>query len=57
MIDGFPAASASHPFSFHRRANRLQLHLVWRSDNDNPACQMLLEAIRAAVKAEARAAQ
>ncbi|KGF64940.1 MULTISPECIES: LysR substrate-binding domain-containing protein [Pseudomonas] len=34
-----------------------ELHLVWRSDNDNPACRMLLEAIRAAVKAEARAAQ
>lgn len=30
-----------------------ELHLVWRSDNDNPACMMLLEAIRAAVKAEA----
>jgi len=29
-----------------------ELHLVWRSDNDNPACMMLLEAIRAAVKAE-----
>lgn len=26
-----------------------ELHLVWRSDNDNPACSMLLEAIRAAV--------
>jgi DNA-binding transcriptional LysR family regulator len=31
---------------------RSELHLVWRSDNDNPACMMLLEAIRAAVKAE-----
>jgi len=30
-----------------------ELHLVWRSDNDNPACMMLLEGIRAAVKAEA----
>ncbi|GGM18315.1 LysR family transcriptional regulator [Pseudomonas asuensis] len=29
-----------------------ELHLIWRSDNDNPACMMLLEAIRAAVKAE-----
>lgn len=29
-----------------------ELHLVWRSDNDNPACMMLLEAIRAAVNAE-----
>ena len=29
-----------------------ELHLVWRSDNDNPACRMLLEAIRAAVRAE-----
>jgi DNA-binding transcriptional LysR family regulator len=29
-----------------------ELHLVWRSDNDNPACMMLLEAIRAAVKAD-----
>jgi DNA-binding transcriptional LysR family regulator len=29
-----------------------ELHLVWRSDNDNPACMMLLKAIRAAVKAE-----
>jgi DNA-binding transcriptional LysR family regulator len=29
-----------------------ELHLVWRSENDNPACMMLLEAIRAAVKAE-----
>jgi DNA-binding transcriptional LysR family regulator len=29
-----------------------ELHLVWRSDNDNPACRMLLEAIRAAVNAE-----
>jgi DNA-binding transcriptional LysR family regulator len=26
-----------------------ELHLVWRSDNDNPACLMLLEAIRGAV--------
>lgn len=23
-------------------------HLIWRTDNDNPACMMLLEAIRAA---------
>lgn len=30
-----------------------ELHLVWRSDNDNPACMMLLQGIRAAVKAEA----
>ncbi|WP_188985747.1 LysR substrate-binding domain-containing protein [Pseudomonas matsuisoli] len=29
-----------------------ELHLVWRSDNDNPACMMLLDAIRAATKAE-----
>jgi DNA-binding transcriptional LysR family regulator len=29
-----------------------ELHLIWRSDNDNPACMMLLEAIGAAVKAE-----
>ena len=29
-----------------------ELHLVWRSDNDNPACMMLLEAIRASVNAE-----
>jgi len=29
-----------------------ELHLSWRSDNDNPACRMLLEAIRAAVAAE-----
>ncbi|WAH60790.1 LysR family transcriptional regulator [Pseudomonas silvicola] len=26
-----------------------ELHLVWRSDNDNPACVMLLKAIREAV--------
>ncbi|MDD1967713.1 LysR family transcriptional regulator [Pseudomonas putida] len=31
-----------------------ELHLVWRADNDNPACMMLLQGIRAAVKAEAR---
>ncbi len=31
-----------------------ELHLVWRSDNDNPACRMLLEAIRAAVRADER---
>ncbi len=29
-----------------------ELHLTWRSNNDNPACLMLLEAIRAAVAAE-----
>ena len=29
-----------------------ELHLSWRSNNDNPACMMLLEAIRAAVAAE-----
>ncbi|WP_286788909.1 MULTISPECIES: LysR substrate-binding domain-containing protein [unclassified Pseudomonas] len=29
-----------------------ELHLVWRTDNDNPACKMLLEAIRSAIKAE-----
>ncbi|OLU17532.1 LysR family transcriptional regulator [Pseudomonas sp. PA1(2017)] len=29
-----------------------ELHLTWRSNNDNPACMMLLEAIRAAVAAE-----
>ncbi|MCK9733829.1 LysR substrate-binding domain-containing protein [Pseudomonas syringae] len=29
-----------------------ELHLVWRTDNDNPACRMLLEAIRAAVRAD-----
>ncbi|MCD5986040.1 LysR substrate-binding domain-containing protein [Pseudomonas sp. CDFA 610] len=29
-----------------------ELHLVWRTDNDNPACMMLLEAIRAAVKVD-----
>ncbi|MFH7439382.1 LysR family transcriptional regulator, partial [Pseudomonas syringae pv. tagetis] len=28
------------------------LHLVWRGDNDNPACRMLLEAIRAAGRAD-----
>jgi DNA-binding transcriptional LysR family regulator len=26
-----------------------ELHLVWRSDNDNPACLMLLDAIRGAL--------
>ncbi|MCF5541555.1 LysR family transcriptional regulator, partial [Pseudomonas syringae] len=31
-----------------------ELHLAWRSDNDNPACRMLLEAIRAAVRADER---
>ncbi|WP_426154316.1 LysR family transcriptional regulator [Pseudomonas sp. DC3000-4b1] len=30
-----------------------ELHLVWRADNDNPACQMLLEAIRGAVETDA----
>jgi len=29
-----------------------ELHLTWRSNNDNPACLMLLEAIRAAVAAD-----
>jgi len=29
-----------------------ELHLSWRSNNDNPACMMLLEAIRAAVAAD-----
>ncbi|MBD9396980.1 LysR substrate-binding domain-containing protein [Pseudomonas sp. PDM11] len=29
-----------------------ELHLTWRNNNDNPACLMLLEAIRAAVAAE-----
>ncbi|MDQ7985944.1 LysR family transcriptional regulator [Pseudomonas sp. G34] len=29
-----------------------ELHLTWRSHNDNPACLMLLDAIRAAVAAE-----
>ncbi|RMU39722.1 hypothetical protein ALP32_101533 [Pseudomonas avellanae] len=29
-----------------------ELHLVWRADNDNPACRMLLEAIRAAVRSD-----
>ena len=29
-----------------------ELHLIWRSGNDNPACTMLLEAIRAAINAE-----
>jgi DNA-binding transcriptional LysR family regulator len=29
-----------------------ELHLIWRTDNDNPACMMLLEAIRASVNAE-----
>jgi DNA-binding transcriptional LysR family regulator len=29
-----------------------ELHLAWRSDNDNPACRMLLEAIRAAVRVD-----
>ena len=29
-----------------------ELHLIWRSGNDNPACTMLLEAIRAAVNTE-----
>jgi DNA-binding transcriptional LysR family regulator len=32
-----------------------ELHLVWRNDNDNPACLMLLEAIRAALKADGSA--
>lgn len=27
-----------------------ELHLIWRSDNDNPACLMLLKAIREAVQ-------
>jgi DNA-binding transcriptional LysR family regulator len=27
-----------------------ELHLVWRQDNDNPACSMLLEGIRGAVR-------
>ena len=31
-----------------------ELHLTWRSNNDNPACLMLLEAIRAAVAAETK---
>jgi len=26
-----------------------ELHLIWREDNDNPACAMLIEAIRGAV--------
>jgi hypothetical protein len=26
-----------------------ELHLIWRSDNDNPAFTMLLDAIRGAV--------
>jgi len=33
-----------------------ELHLIWRTDNDNPACMMLLEAIRAAVQADSSAA-
>ncbi|KQQ53572.1 LysR family transcriptional regulator [Pseudomonas sp. Leaf127] len=28
-----------------------ELHLVWRSDNDNPACLMLIDGIRAAMAA------
>lgn len=28
-----------------------ELHLIWRSDNDNPACLMLLKAIRGAIEA------
>jgi hypothetical protein len=28
-----------------------ELHLIWRSDNDNPAFTMLLDAIRGAVNA------
>ena len=31
-----------------------ELHLIWRSDNDNPACLMLLKAIREAVEAGIR---
>lgn len=31
-----------------------ELHLTWRNNNDNPACLMLLEAIRAAVAAETK---
>jgi len=32
-----------------------ELHLIWRSDNDNPAFAMLLDAIRGAVNAGAAA--
>jgi len=31
-----------------------ELHLTWRSHNDNPACLMLLDAIRAAVASETK---
>ncbi|MGE7989799.1 LysR family transcriptional regulator [Pseudomonas sp. NPDC089554] len=36
---------------------RSELHLVWRSNNDNTACTMLLEAIRSAVARELRDAE